>query len=153
MPGELEPDSKNVRSGDLCGVPSEREECCWVNSQGCTLGWYALPRWGKGLAVSDPGLEGCGLGAKCGNRGQRTRRQSRRRTPLRTAFACDSIPFCFHVDLVFQSHALKRASHTSPGCKPWGAHRQHSSRSEGTPHSRVSRISIPPPEHHSPGNF
>ena len=35
--------------------------------------------WGTGYgkAVSEPCLEGCGLGAKCGNRGQRTRLQWR----------------------------------------------------------------------------
>ena len=65
--------------GRLCGVPSGRGEWWGGGSQGCTLGWYALPRWGKGLAVSDPCLEGCGLGAKCGNRGRRTRFQWRRR--------------------------------------------------------------------------
>ena len=31
-------------------------------------------------------FEGCGLKAKCGNRGQRTRLQRRRPTPLRTSF-------------------------------------------------------------------
>ncbi len=30
----------------LCGVPSEREECCRVDSQGYTLGWYAMPLQG-----------------------------------------------------------------------------------------------------------
>ena len=40
----------------LCGVPSEREECCRLDSQGCTLGWYARPLQGMGFAtgVSDP---------------------------------------------------------------------------------------------------
>jgi hypothetical protein len=37
----------------LCGVPSEREECCRVNSQGYTLGWYAMPLQGMG---SETGL-------------------------------------------------------------------------------------------------
>ena len=37
-----------------------------------TLGWYALPRWGKwDDGVSDPAFDRCGPGAKCGNRGQR----------------------------------------------------------------------------------
>ena len=45
-----------------------------------TLGWYALPRWGKWHDdFSDPAFEGCGLGAKCGNRGHRPRLQWRRR--------------------------------------------------------------------------
>ena len=51
-------------------------------------------------------------------------RRSRRvphRTFLQSSFACASIPFCLQVDLVFQFHALKRASHTSPGCKRWGS--------------------------------
>ena len=42
------------------------------------LGWYALPRWGKGNdGVSDPAFDRCGLGAKCGNRGRRPRLQRR----------------------------------------------------------------------------
>ena len=41
----------------------------------------------------------------------------------------------------FSSPCPNGASHTSPGCKPWGSTRQHSSRSEGTPHNlRVSDI-------------
>jgi hypothetical protein len=37
----------------LCGVPSEREECCRVNPQGCTLGWYARPLQGRYPTESD----------------------------------------------------------------------------------------------------
>ena len=32
---------------DLCGVPSERTDFTTC-SQGFTLGWYAMPRWGMG---------------------------------------------------------------------------------------------------------
>ena len=32
---------------DLCGVPSERTDFT-TRSQGFTLGWYAMPRWGMG---------------------------------------------------------------------------------------------------------
>ena len=32
---------------DLCGVPSERIDFTTC-SQGFTLGWYAMPRWGMG---------------------------------------------------------------------------------------------------------
>jgi hypothetical protein len=45
---------------------------------------------------------------------------------------------------VFRIPCPNGASHTSPGCKPWGAPRQHSSRSEGTPHSREPRTSTTP---------
>ena len=48
----------------LCGVPSEREECCRLDSQGCTLGWYAMPFQGMGFAT---GL-GHGIGIEIGNR-------------------------------------------------------------------------------------
>jgi len=43
----------------ICGVPSEREGES-IGSQGFTLGWYAVPRWGTqnansiGLVFSDP---------------------------------------------------------------------------------------------------
>ncbi len=46
----------------------------------------------------------------------------------------------------FRIPCPERASHTSPGCQPWEPTRQHSSRSEGTPHNlRVSDI-----EHETP---
>jgi hypothetical protein len=46
----------------------------------------------------------------------------------------------------FPSLCPNGASHTSPGCKPWESTRQHSSRSEGTPHSLwVSDIGPGPP--------
>ena len=35
----------------LCGVPSEREECCRLDSQGYTLRWYAMPFQGMGFAT------------------------------------------------------------------------------------------------------
>ena len=43
----------------LCGVPSEREECCRLDSQGYTLRWYAMPFQGMGFAT--------GLGHGIGN--------------------------------------------------------------------------------------
>ena len=85
-----------------------------------TLGWYALPRWGKwndhvsdhasvpptGTSrsirlvrplwgkwddgVSDPAFDWCGQGAKSGNRGQRARLQRRRRR-LRRRFGSGSL--------------------------------------------------------------
>jgi hypothetical protein len=47
----------------LCGVPSEREECCRVDSQGYTLGWYAMPLQGMEF---ETGL-GHGIGHGIGN--------------------------------------------------------------------------------------
>ena len=41
--------------------------------------------WAACIVVSSPCFEGCGLGTKCGNRGQRTRLQWRRRR-LRSRF-------------------------------------------------------------------
>ncbi len=34
----------------LCGVPSERSDFAPIYPQGSTLGWYAQPRWGRGLS-------------------------------------------------------------------------------------------------------
>ena len=52
----------------LCGVPSERSDFAPIYPQGSTLGWYAQPRWGRGLSSglhSEPPQRGrgwcCGL--------------------------------------------------------------------------------------------
>ena len=39
----------------ICGVPSEREGEV-IGSQGFTLGWYAVPRWGT---QNETSIDGC----------------------------------------------------------------------------------------------
>ncbi len=47
----------------LCGVPSERTDFTTC-SQGFTLGWYAMPRWGRGPTTTpDAGDAPLGYGA------------------------------------------------------------------------------------------
>ena len=48
---------------ELCGVPSERTDFTTC-SQGFTLGWYAMPRWGTGPTTTpDAGDAPLGYGA------------------------------------------------------------------------------------------
>ena len=97
-------------------------------------------RFGCGFSVAGVADAGAARSVKS-YRIQRSRRAPHR-TSLRmffSRFRCHSAS----TSTRSQSHALTRfrtpcpvgASHTSPGCKPWESTRQHSSRSEGTPHS------------------
>ena len=103
---------------DLCGVPSERTDFTTC-SQGFTLGWYAMPRWGMG-PKDNP------------DAGDARPNMEPTATLMEAMPRWDMEPTS-NRSWKWGSGCPKGALHTSPGCNP-GTKRPNVSRSEGTPH-------------------